>query len=89
MAQTILPLLVGFKATGMLVMAMAVTKVVLLKALFLSTTALFIAGLLALKKFLSSGQPHDMAGVYTYQQHDLSHVVSDPARPRGTKAHPT
>ncbi|XP_034244621.1 uncharacterized protein LOC117647160 [Thrips palmi] len=74
MAQTILPLLVGFKATGMLVMAMAVTKFVLLKALFLSTTALLIAALLALKKFLSSGQPHDVPAAYTYSHHDLSHM---------------
>ncbi|XP_052124686.1 uncharacterized protein LOC113217558 isoform X2 [Frankliniella occidentalis] len=74
MAQTILPLLVGFKATGLLVIAMAVTKFVLLKALFLSTTALFVAALVALKKFLSSGQPHDIPAVYTYQHQDLSHV---------------
>jgi hypothetical protein len=54
MWKVVVPLIMGFKSTGALILAIASVKLFLLKALAISNVALLAAGFLIMKKMLSS-----------------------------------
>ena len=54
MWKVVVPLIMGFKSTGALILAIASVKLFLLKALAVSNVALLAAGFLVMKKILSS-----------------------------------
>ena len=54
MWKVVVPLIMGFKATGALILAITSVKMFLLKALAVSNLALLAAGFLVMKKMLSS-----------------------------------
>jgi hypothetical protein len=54
MWKVVVPLIMGFKSTAALILAITAVKIFLLKALAVSNMALMAAGFLAIKKFFSS-----------------------------------
>ena len=54
MWKVVVPLIMGFKSTGALILAIASVKMFLLKALAVSNVALMAAGFLVMKKMFSS-----------------------------------
>jgi len=54
MWKVVVPLIMGFKSTGALILAIASVKIFLLKALAVSNAALMAAGFLVMKKMFSS-----------------------------------
>jgi hypothetical protein len=54
MWKVVVPLIMGFKSTGALILAITSVKMFLLKALAVSNVALLAAGFLVMKKMLSS-----------------------------------
>jgi hypothetical protein len=69
MWKIVVPLIMGFKSTGALILAITSVKMFLLKALMVSKVALLAAGLLIVKKLLStiSTQHHP----YLFAQHPV------------------
>jgi hypothetical protein len=70
MWKIIVPLVMGFKTTGVLIFAISAVKMFLLKALMVSKIALLAAGFLVAKKLMSSmGAQQHPYQQHPYQQH--------------------
>jgi hypothetical protein len=74
--KVVVPLIMGFKSTGALILAITSVKIFLLKALMVSKVALLTAGFLVMKKLLSTvGTQHHP---YLFAQHPMPYYHNHP-----------